>query len=103
MLTQKREQELSFTENNTDKLFDIFEHADRTLGDGYASEVYMVKEKNKEDGQLYAAKWIKPHAYWTIANEKSCLGIINHPQIVSLKYVFDRRKQPKEPKSKDKK
>ena len=50
MLTQKREQELSFTENNTDKLFDIFEHADRTLGDGYASEVYMVKEKNKEDG-----------------------------------------------------
>jgi hypothetical protein len=61
------------------------------IGDGYASDVFKVKKK-QDDGKIYAAKWIKEHAFWTIENETESLGILpRHQNITKLVYVFDRR------------
>ena len=48
MVTKR--QEHSYIENKKDKLLDLFEDEKKDLGEGYASEVRMVKLKGEENG-----------------------------------------------------
>lgn len=42
---------------------------------------------------MFAAKYFKPHAYWTIENELHSLKRTEHSNIIKLYEVFDNREQ----------
>ena len=85
MFTKRIEREKQYILKETERFWDDFEHVDeddKKLGEGYASEVIRVK-KIDGDGTVYAGKFVKQHAYWTIENELGTMGVLpKHPNVV---------------------
>lgn len=91
-LHSKVSKEVPLFEVNQDKILDNYEkiEADKDLGGGACSDVFLVRRK---DGANPERKLIAKKVNWESGFEVASLKLCtDHPDIVSLREVCDRRK-----------
>ena len=75
--------------------FDVYERLDeeKNSGEGGQGDVFTVRRKDRqeEDGTIFAAKMFKKEAIYAFEKEIKSLPMVNHPNCIHVIEVYDGR------------